>query len=568
MRLAHSIVGMFFLSYATVVLAEQAIPPGLGDPGKLTAIRLQSLGSADGICQLVGRDARAQVCVTGEFTSGQQRDLTRGVTYSIEPSHIVHVDESGYLSPLEEGRAELTVRADNGLTAQLAIEVANLVVDVPVNFPNQVVPVFTKYGCNGGGCHGKSGGQNGFRLSLLGFVPQEDYAYLVKETRGRRLFPAAPDRSLLLQKAIGAVPHGGGARLEAESLPYQILRRWIEQGMPYGSKSDPVIESIEVLPRERVMSREGKQQLVVLAKYSDGSQRDVTRMTQFESNDPDLAEVSETGLVTTATATGSVAIMTRFQSQVDVFRATIPLGLEVDNLPEPKNYIDELVFKKLKLLGLPPSASADDSTYLRRVTIDIAGRLPTQAETEAFLASTSQSKRDELVDRLLDSPDYADYFANKWSSILRNRRTDKNVRVTSYGFHDWIRESIFENKPYDQFVSEILAASGQIRRNPPVAWFHEVKDQSSQVEDTAQLFLGLRIQCARCHHHPFEKWSQDDYYGLAAFFAQVGRKRSDLPGKDHIFHRPGKAQAKNPASGENLPSHTAGCEASIVGGHR
>ena len=221
-------------------------------------------------------------------------------------------------------------------------------------------------------------------------------------------------------------------------------------------------------------------------------------------------------------------------------------------MPPEKNYIDELVFGKLRKLGLPASQPCDDSTFLRRVTIDIAGRLPTVQETTDFLSNTDESKREDLVDRLIDSEDYADYFANKWSAILRNKRKDKNVRVTSYGFHDWIRESLYTNKPFDQFAGEILAASGMIRRNPPVAWFHEVKDASSQVEDTAQLFLGLRIQCARCHHHPFEKWSQDDYYGMAAFFSRVGRKKSDIKGKDHIYHRPGLATATNPASGQAL----------------
>ena len=216
-------------------------------------------------------------------------------------------------------------------------------------------------------------------------MPNEDYLYLTKEVRGRRIFPAAPDRSLLLQKAIGAVPHGGGARMEHDSLPYQIVRRWIEQGMPYGEDDDPVISRIEVLPHERVMPREGAQQLAVIAHYSDGSARDVTRMTQFESNDGDLGEVSETGLVSTAQATGSVAMMTRFQSQVDVFRATVPLGLEVNDLPEAKNFIDERVFAKLKQLGLPASPPSDDATFLRRVTIDIAGRLPTKEESVAFL---------------------------------------------------------------------------------------------------------------------------------------------------------------------------------------
>ena len=564
MRLAFKVVSVTTLLFIASATRQadgtgRPQPPGLGDPGTLQTLQLDSLRS-DGGCLLAGRDATAQLLVTGKFSTGQSRDLTREVNYTAKPEGIVAVDDSGYVTPLAEGTATIIASTQAGLHEELPVTVRNLVEDLPVNFPNQVVPVFTKYGCNGGGCHGKSGGQNGFRLSLLGFVPNEDYTYLVKEARGRRLFPAAPDRSLLLQKAAGVVPHGGGARIEVDSLPYQILRRWIEQGMPYGAADDPQLERIEVLPRQRLMPREGHQQLVVLAHYSDGTTRDVTRMTQFESNDPDLAEVSESGLVSTTTGTGSVAVMTRFQSHVDVFRATVPLGLKVDQLPPTNGFIDQLVFDKLRRLGLPASEVCDDSTFIRRVTIDIAGRLPTKEETIEFLRSSDSKKREQLVDRLLDTADYADLFANKWSSILRNRRSDKNVRITTYGFHDWIRESLLENKPYDVFVSEILAASGQIRRNPAVAWYHEVRDSSSQVEDTAQLFLGLRIQCARCHHHPFEKWSQEDYYGMAAFFSRVGRKKSDLRGKDHIYHSPGAASAKNPATGKNVLPTPLGAE--------
>ncbi len=550
------IFGICMLSMSGTLIAEAADsvpkPPGLGDPGELESLTLETPTADPGHLRLAGRDARIQLLVTGEYSTKQRRDLTRDVTYHASPADIVEVDSDGYIKPLAEGQATLRAESKSGISTELELTVTNQRVDLPINFANEVVPVFTKYGCNGGGCHGKSGGQNGFRLSLLGFVPDEDYGYLTKEARGRRLFPAAPERSLLLQKATGETPHGGGARIEKDSLPYQILRRWVEQGMPYGTSEDPVVERIEVSPANRIMPRDGSQQLSVVAIYSDGSYRDVTRMTHFESNDPDLAEVSDHGQVTTKQATGSVAVMTRFQSHVDVFRATVPLGLEVNQLPNAKNLVDDKVFKNLKQLGLPPSELADDATFLRRVMIDVAGRLPTIEESKAYLADNSPNKRDALVDRLLDGDDYADYFANKWSSILRNRRSDKNVKVASYGFHDWIRESIFQNKPYDQFVGEILSASGEVRRNPPVAWFHEVKDSTSQVEDTAQLFLGMRIQCAKCHHHPFEKWSQDDYYGMAAFFSRIGRKTSDLRGKEDIFHRPGVAQAKNPRSERTL----------------
>ncbi|MCH7725894.1 MAG: DUF1553 domain-containing protein, partial [Planctomycetes bacterium] len=409
-----------------------------------------------------------------------------------------------------------------------------------------------KYGCNGGGCHGKSGGQNGFQLSLLGFEPPEDYEYLVKEGRGRRLFPAAPDQSLLLRKSSAKSPHGGGHRIAEDSPAYRLLRRWIAQGMPYGNENDPVVTRIEILPAERLMGRDADQQIVCVAHYSDGHTEDVTRMTQYDSNDSEMAEVSVTGLVTTAQLTGSVAVMARYQGNVSVFRATVPLGIEVSSLPKENNFIDEKVFAKLKKLGLPASQICDNSTYLRRVTIDIAGRLPTLEEAEDFITSQDPNKRVNLVNRLLDSPDYADYFANKWGAILRNKRRQNQDKIATFAFHDWIRYSFITNKPYDQFVREILTASGEAGKNPPVAWYREVKDTASQMEDTAQLFLGMRIQCARCHHHPFEKWSQQDYYGFSAFFTQVARKKGRINGSDRIYVRRATAQAQNVKTKQNV----------------
>ncbi len=537
-------------------------PKGLGDPGQLQSISIET-GRVDesGTFPLAGRDAAQQLIVTGHYDSGQLRDLTRAAQYTAAPDGIVSITSDGYVTPAAEGDAEIHVKVDTGQDASVKVHVSNLVKDLPVNFPNQVVPVFTKYGCNGGGCHGKSGGQNGFALSLLGFEPTEDYEYLVREARGRRLFPAAPDQSLILRKASGRVPHGGGHRIDVGSPAYNIVRRWIEQNMPYGNPEDPTVERIEVIPRERLMDPDSTQQITVVAHYTDGSMRDVTRMTQFESNDAEMAECSITGLTTTGQLAGSVAVMARYQSQVDVFRATVPLGAPVDNLPPTKNFIDEFVFNKLKQLGLPASTVSDDSTFIRRTTLDICGRLPTVEETEAYLASTDADKRAKLIDGLLDSQDYADFFANKWSAILRNKRSDPNEKHTTFAFHAWIRNSLYNNKPYDQFVSKVVSAAGEAGVNAPVTWYHEVKDQSAQVEDTAQLFLGLRIQCARCHHHPFEKWSQQDYYGLAAFYSQVGRKASQYGnGKESIYHKFGKASARNIKTGENVAPTPLGAE--------
>jgi len=497
------------------------------------------------ILKLRGSDARQQVLATVKLTNASWRDVTRQVTYEVAPEHVVKISKSGLLIPLNNGAATVTARTPEGLSASLPVVVERFHDAAPVNFPNQIVPIFTKAGCNGGGCHGKSAGQNGFRLSLLGFEPEEDYEHLVKEARARRLFPAAPERSLLLLKSAATLPHGGGKRLDSDSDDYRLLVRWITQGMPYGSPKDPTVERIEVLPRERVMPLGGEQQLVVLARYTDGSLEDVTRSALYEPNDKEMARTDETGLVKLFQQPGDVAVMVRYQAKVAVFRATIPLGAPVEGLPPPRNFIDELVFKKLKTVGMPPSALCDDATFIRRVTIDIAGRLPTPEETQRFLSTTNTTKRDKLIDGLLDSPDYADYFANKWSALFRNKRSDGNQTRGAYAFHGWIRDSLLMNKPFDQFVREILAASGDIGENPPVAWYRQVRETTAQLEDTAQLLLGQRLQCAQCHHHPYEKWSQNDYYSFAAFFSRVGRKGGSQMGEEIIFHRRGAAEAIN-----------------------
>ena len=415
----------------------------------------------------------------------------------------------------------------------------------PLNFANDIVPIFTKAGCNAGGCHGKASGQNGFKLSLLGFEPQEDYEHIVREARGRRVFPAAPIESLLLTKAVNSTPHGGGKKLDPKSDDYALIIKWISSGMPYGKDTDPKMVSIEVQPTQRIMTLKSSQQLKVLAKYSDGYVRDVTRSALYEPNDKSMAETGETGLVKLYDLPGDVAVMIRYQGKVAVFRATAPLGAPVDKLPPVRNFIDDLVFNKLKQLGLPPSDIADDNTYLRRVTIDIAGRLPTPAETQAFVSDGNVKKREAAIDRLLASEEYADYFAGKWSALLRNKRSDPKDARGNFAFHQWIRDSIYDNKRYDQFVREVITASGDMTTHPQVAWYRQAKDMTIEMEDTAQLFLGQRLQCAQCHHHPFEKWSQQDYYGFSAFFSTVSRKTSSNPGEDIIFTKRAEAQAVN-----------------------
>ena len=405
----------------------------------------------------------------------------------------------------------------------------------PVSFVNEVVPVLTKQGCNGGSCHGKATGQNGFKLSLFGFEPDEDFEHLVYEQRGRRLTPSAPEESLLLTKGTATVPHGGGRRLEPGTAPYEVLRSWIAQGMPndQADPARPILLGIKVLPEARLLKANESQKLKVEARFSDGSTRDITHYASLEPNIKGMAVIEEhTGTVTMGTRPGSVAVMARYQDKVSVFRATLPVGASVDSLPPERNFIDKAIFARLKEIGMPPSALCNDTTFLRRVTLDLAGRLPSVEEARAFHGDRSPDKRARKIDALLESGECADTFANYWSALLRNRRGDiPNTHDAShiqgnFAFHGWIRESLYHNKPYDKFVRELLTATGQSADSPPVTWFRQVNTQIQQTEDTAQLFLGVRIQCAQCHHHPYEQWSQKDYYALGAYFSQIDRTPS------------------------------------------
>jgi hypothetical protein len=520
-----------------------------------TAVALQ-IENAPAATMLAGRDARLQLVVRAQSADKNLSDATHAVTFEADPTGVVEIDPSALVIPIADGEVKITARHPSGLTAETVVTVVNTGNESPLSFPGRIAPIFTKLGCNGGGCHGKAAGQNGFKLSLLGFEPIEDYEHLVRESRGRRISPASPGNSLLLRKALNTSPHGGGQRLDPDSHEYRMLHRWIAQGLPYGSGEEAQVVSIEVLPKHRRLLASAPQQLSVVAHLSDGSCEDVTRAAVYTSNDEEMAEVSTTGLVQLRDLAGDVAVMARYQGHVTVFRADIPMNTSpaaTDRLPETTdNVVDTFVFKKLRSLGIPPSQPCDDTTYLRRVCLDIAGRLPTLGELEQFESDTDPNMRGLIVDRLLASRDYADYFAGKWNSILRNRRTGGELKFANLAFHQWIRDSLHAGKPYDQFVREIITASGSVASHPPVAWFQQVPDINQRTEDAAQLFLGQRIQCARCHHHPYEKWSQADYAQLSAFFSTVTKKNDGDPGEPGFFARFGGASARHPKTGQSL----------------
>ncbi|MFZ4731585.1 MAG: DUF1549 and DUF1553 domain-containing protein [Pirellulales bacterium] len=422
------------------------------------------------------------------------------------------------------------------------------------SFVNDVVPLLTKAGCNAGACHAKAGtGQNGFRLSLLGFEPEEDHEQIVTAARGRRIDRAAPDGSLLVQKATAAVPHRGGQRLAADSAGHDLLVRWIAAGAPPPRADEPRLTSLTVAPAEVVLRAGGAAALAVEAGFSDGSRRDVSALALYESADAGRVSVDESGTIRAIGPVGRSAIMVRYGGMVSVSSALVPRDGPAPVYPEPRTFVDRHVFATLARLGIPVADECADATFLRRVSLDLTGSLPTPEQARAFLSSTAADRRDRLVDELLASAEHADFFAGKWTALLKNRRDETSDITGTFAFHAWVRDSFLTNKPFDRFVRELLAATGSVVGNPPVAWYKRVRDPKTQAEDVAQLFLGVRLQCAQCHHHPFERWSQTDHLAFTAFFAQVGRRPSGIRGEDLIFHRRGSAAAVHPRSGASIP---------------
>ena len=481
---------------------------------------------------LKGVEDCPQIVVTETRADGRAIDLSGSATYTVTDAKVARADATWRVFPLANGTTEISITA-NGRTVKVPLTAEKMDAPQPLNFANQVNPIFTKLSCSSGGCHGKIAGQNGFRLSLLGFDPAFDYENLLKETRGRRVFPAAPEKSMLLTKGAGIVPHGGGKKMDPEGEEFKIVRRWIASGMPYGNSTDPVVQKISVFPENRVVDRKGRQQLAVFAHYSDGSVEDVTRRAQYESNDTDIATVSETGVVNTLNVTGQAGVMARFNGMVTVFRATVPRGGDSAAFEfKPNTVVDTQTANKWKELNIAPSAMATDEVFMRRAYLDLTGTLPDVKDVLAFAESKDPAKREKLIDKLLETPEYAYYFANKWADILRVKRRNQPDRAYgTFAFHTWIREAVAADKPYDEFVRDILCAIGDESKSPPTVWYKEVRTPEQFVDDVSQVFLGQRMACANCHHHPYEKWSQDDYWGMAAFFGRVGFKPVVTPGR-------------------------------------
>jgi len=480
---------------------------------------------------LSGPRGRQQLVVTGVYAGGDKRDLTAFCQITCENPDLVTFDGEGYLVPSKKaknGASALKIQAGSA-SVQVALTVKDQEKPQPISFRNDLIATLNVGGCNAGACHGTPSGKNGFKLSLRGFDPAADYQQLTHDVLGRRTDRLAPESSLLLQKGLGRVPHEGSQRFSYSSLPGQVMRNWLAEGLQDDPANLPELKSIKILPESRVFNAPSRwQQLVVMGQFSDGSIRDVTRLTVFSSSDSAVADVNANGFVEFRQS-GEVAILCRYLMELQTIRLTYlePRPGFVWTAPKENNFVDKFAFAKLKMLSIPPSDLCSDEDFVRRAYLDVCGVLPTGAEVKAFLADKSELKRSRLIDTLLERPEYTDFWTLKWSDILRSNR--KTIQVKGiHVFQQWLRGHLNRNTGLDEVVRELLTANGSTFTNPPANYYRVASDPTNLAETTVQLFFGIRMQCAKCHNHPFERWTQDDYYSMAAFFARVKQKKDPL----------------------------------------
>ena len=494
----------------------------------------------DSVALLHARDRQSMV-VQATYSDGVTRDITTEAKYTFSNPALVKLAD-GLITPAADGATELKIEFQDKILT-VPVSVKDGVVERPISFKNDVMPVFMRVGCNTGNCHGAARGRDGFRLSLFGFDPDGDHQRITREMAARRVNLALPEESLIVQKSINAVNHTGGELFKKGDPEYQALVRWLAAGVP----NDPpeVIKpvSMEILPRQAVLEGEGAaQRMTVRAKYSDGSMRDVTNLCLFQSNNDTSAKIDRSGQVT-AGQRGEAFVMARFAtftvgSQVIVIPKDVPYAWS--NVPE-NNYVDGLVFAKHKKLRLTPSELCSDEVFMRRVFLDIAGMVPTREESDRFLADIDAKKRDKLVDELLGRKEFIEMWVMKFSELLKIR-SDGNVKMSYKAtllYFNWLNEKLSKNVPINEIVRELLSASGGTFNNPATNYYQVEQETLKIAENTAQVFMGTRMQCAQCHNHPFDRWTMDDYYSFAAFFGQIGRKAAEDPGERIIFNSGG-----------------------------
>lgn len=524
--------------------------------------------------KLQGNFAQAQLLVRADTPQAQAAanevdawleaaDLTLDAEYVSADPKIVEVIGPGHLLAKTNGQTTVTITRQ-GQKLTVPVEVTDIVESPDFDFHKTILPVLSKHSCNAGACHAAQYGQGGLKLSVFGFDPAADFEAIIRDRQVRRINRLKPEESLLLLKPTMGVSHGGGLRLEKGSIDYQILSTWLTGPLTPPQKTPVKVTKIEVFPSDRLGKKAFDQQMQVIATLSDGTVQDVTAWAKYDSIDESIASVTEAGHVKVF-GRGQTAIMVRYEGQANVMTVVVPFAAEAKLEGwKSQNFVDELAARKFRELGIEPSPLCDDATFIRRAFLDAIGTQPTTEEVRAFLDSKDPNKRNDLIDRLLGltgdpdkdiyNNDYAAFWTLRWSDLIRTTSA-KLGEQGMWSLHNWIKQAFRENWKFDRFVSELITAKGSIYTNGPANYFRVASNAEDLAESTAQLFLGVRLQCAKCHHHPFEKYSQGDYYGFAAFFSRVGSKNSSefgLFGRETVVMVRSTGEVSHPRTRERM----------------
>ncbi len=529
-----------------------------------TGAVVESLSARPAKVTLASANDYAQVVVLARLASGDTVDVTRIAERSAGASQVVSVSAAGQVRPLADGVGRVTFRV-GGKSLDVPVTVTGAKATPAVSFVKDVQPALSKMGCNAGTCHGSAQGKNGFKLSLRGYDPVFDHRALTDDLEGRRYNRAAPARSLMLLKPSGGVPHTGGVTMTPGDPYYRVIEQWIASGLSLDLKA-PRVTGVELFPNNLTVPLPGmRQQFAVVATYADGTTRDVSAEAFLESSNTEVATVDKAGVMTTVRR-GEATILARYEGAYAASTAVVMgdrSGFAWKQLPV-HNRIDELVDAKLKAVKITPGEVCDDATFLRRVHLDLTGLPPTAAAVRAFLGDTrpQRVKRDEVVDKLVGGEAFVEHWTNRWADLLQvNRKFLGDAGAAA--LRQWIKDAVQSNKPYDQFAYEVLTAAGSTLSNPPAAYFKTLRTPDAVMENTTQLFLAVRFNCNHCHDHPFEKWTQDQYFELSAFFAQVGRtedpkyKGQKLGGNDVEKAKPLVEVVTDEAKGEFVHERTS-----------
>ncbi|MEM7260975.1 MAG: DUF1549 and DUF1553 domain-containing protein [Planctomycetota bacterium] len=498
---------------------------------------------------LTGARDRQSVVVQLVYSDGTTRDVTGEAILSVDPP-VARLDGS-VLTPQSDGEGTLRVEVE-GQRATVPVVVAAADRVDPIGFGVDVMPVFMKAGCNSGSCHGAARGKDNFHLSLFGYDPDGDYHRLTREFPGRRVDLSRPSTSLLIEKSIGSVPHTGGQRFTEESELYRTLVEWIDAGVPADPKGAPQVTAIRMEPTQAVIEGSGaEQQFVVIAEYSDGTDRDVTHLSAFFSSDDSVAKIDEMGRVVTGQR-GEAFVLARFDKHtvgaqvIAIPEGTAPVVVDFDVID---HYVDRHVQAKLQKLRIRPSELCSDEEFIRRSTLDVIGRLPTAEERQRFVEDTAPEKRERWIDELLSRKEFVELWVMKFAELLQIRSTREVSYKSTVLYFKWLEEKLAGNVSMDTIVSDLLSATGGTFSNPATNYYQIERDTLKVAENVAQVFLGMRIQCAQCHNHPFDRWTQDDYYQFAAFFSQIGRKNGEDRRETIVFNR-GRGEMNHPVTGD------------------